>query len=62
MAQGAAGATMTHSEWRKDTPPAGRLLEVWHDAYGCIMATWTGTQWRTPDGIPLLHVAYWRER
>jgi hypothetical protein len=53
---------MTHSEWRKDTPPAGRLLEVWHDAYGCIMATWTGAQWRTPDGVLLLHVTHWRER
>ena len=46
--------------WRTDKPEPGRLVEVWA-WLSVVVATWTGEEWRTPSGTPLLWVSHWRE-
>ena len=42
-------------------PAVGHVVEVWY-MVACILATWTGSEWRTADGQRLTEpVVNWRE-
>ena len=45
--------------WRTDTPPVGKIVEVWH-INTVIMAIWDGALWRTPEGSTLSYISHWR--
>jgi hypothetical protein len=42
-------------------PAVGHVVEVWY-MVTCILATWTGSEWRTVDGVRLTQpIVNWRE-
>lgn len=42
-------------------PAVGHVVEVWY-MVTCILATWTGSEWRTVDGMRLTEpIVNWRE-
>lgn len=47
--------------WQKDTPPVGRIVEVWY-VNSIILAVWDGRSWKTAEGTPLMSVTHWRWR
>jgi hypothetical protein len=47
--------------WRNDTPPSGKVVEVWFMT-AAILAVYDGSTWRTADGQHLIGVTHWRFR
>ena len=50
---------ITPVKWNTNKPPANTVVYVWYFTQ-TIRAIWTGTQWKTPDGVTLDDVTHWR--
>ncbi len=47
-------------KWNTDCyPEKNTVVWVWA-MYTQVKAIWTGTEWRTPDGVKLQDVTHWR--
>ena len=46
-------------KWHHDKPQVNQIVWVW-DAVYQVRAIWTGTEWRTPDGVTLTDIECWR--
>ena len=55
-------ATVDRNPWRVDKPPVGHMVEVWVSIVP-IVASWTGTKWRTSGGMCFSdgEITHWRE-
>lgn len=52
---------MTRRAWRTDTPPVGRVVEVWL-LVAVVLARFDGAAWRDEAGRVLAGpVTHWRE-
>ena len=46
-------------KWHRDKPEVNRLVWVWA-LVEQVRAYWTGSEWRTPDGVVLSDIECWR--